>query len=340
MNYDTKTENKAKNMNFAVKIASDVWGSKDNMKLNMTIFQVIEYLQYHGAMSNEYSQMKVQEQMTEYNPPKQHSSFHPFLSSSSSASSSIPPSSSSTPYVGRSNVEMKEYPSDDIIDFFSTDSYSEKITVEMKQHDVDPSNSEIKECNSLDELPKNVDDVSTKSEGKKKKTTKKTKRQKSSTSYNFFCKKFMPIIKKANPNISKEELCREVGRMWRDDYGEESKRKEFEELAQEDKKMFENSEGKKRKRKTKKKSGCDTKPKKMRNSFIYFSKDEKIRNDVKKTNPKMNSNELAKELGRKWREEYRDNPSKRKKYVDMAKADRERYEKEKNEYNSSASDSD
>lgn len=88
-------------------------------------------------------------------------------------------------------------------------------------------------------------------EEKKARKTKKVKREEGEekkkrepTAYNLFVKETMPVVKEENPNMSRQDLMREVGRMWKEKKGEEEEGGgEGEEGEKEEKK----EEGKKKK---------------------------------------------------------------------------------------------
>lgn len=68
-------------------------------------------------------------------------------------------------------------------------------------------------------------------------------------------------------------------------------------------------------------------PKRSLSAFMYFSNAEQA--NVRQENPEFRLGETAKELGRRWAEV---STEVRAKYVEMADRDKERYEKEKQEY--------
>ena len=76
--------------------------------------------------------------------------------------------------------------------------------------------------------------------------------------------------------------------------------------------------------KTKKKR---TGPKRSLSAYIFFCKDK--RDGVKSENDDMTPREITAELGRMWREEYKQDDKKSKKYNKLATKDKERYNTEK-----------
>ena len=64
-----------------------------------------------------------------------------------------------------------------------------------------------------------------KGEKKAKKKVKKEegeeKKKREPTAYNLFVKERMSVVKEENPEMSRQDLMREVGRMWKEKKGEE-----------------------------------------------------------------------------------------------------------------------
>jgi len=86
---------------------------------------------------------------------------------------------------------------------------------------------------------------------KKVRKTKKVKTEEGSekkkrepTAYNLYVKETMSVIKEENPEMSRQDLMREVGRMWKEKKGEE-KGEEEEEMKEE---VVEKKEEKKEKK--------------------------------------------------------------------------------------------
>ena len=70
-----------------------------------------------------------------------------------------------------------------------------------------------------------------KGEKPKKKKVKKTedgeeKKKRAPTAYNLFVKDTMGVVKEENPEMSRQDLMREVGRMWNEKKGDEEVEKE------------------------------------------------------------------------------------------------------------------
>jgi len=79
-------------------------------------------------------------------------------------------------------------------------------------------------------------------EGEKKKKAKKEeggeeKKKRAPSAYNLYVRDTMPVVKEDNPEMSRQDLMREVGRMWkeknRDDKEEDVKEEEEEDVKEE-----------------------------------------------------------------------------------------------------------
>lgn len=92
----------------------------------------------------------------------------------------------------------------------------------------------------------------------------------------------------------------------------------------------ENLEKKSNKNKLEKKEKVPNKPKRNLNSYMYFYKDFRV--EYLEKNPNTNSKTIAIAAGEEWNK-IKGNPKKTKKYDDMVNKDKQRYEKELNEYN-------
>ena len=67
-------------------------------------------------------------------------------------------------------------------------------------------------------------------EKKRRKKVKKEegeeKKKREPTAYNLFVKETMSVVKEENPEMSRQDLMREVGRMWKEKKGEEKEKDE------------------------------------------------------------------------------------------------------------------
>ena len=177
--------------------------------------------------------------------------------------------------------------------------------------------------------------------GKRKKDPKAPKR--GCSSYIFYCKDARKEIKRDTPELKGTEVTTEIGRRWKllsdkdkkpyIKLAEEAKAKYEEEkanytpsdewLAEEAASASDSDGGKKRKKSCKRKPG----PKRALSAYIFFCKAK--RSEVKEENTEMDSKQITSELGRMWREEYKENDKKNKPYIKLAQKDKKRYEKEK-----------
>jgi hypothetical protein len=165
------------------------------------------------------------------------------------------------------------------------------------------------------------------------------------SSYIFFCNDKRAEVKDANPDMKGTEVTKELGRIWREETSDKQKKK-YSKQATADKERYleemknytpsaewlteaeaSDSEGGKTKRKkSKRKPG----PKRARSAYIFFCTE--MRSKVKEDNDDMDAKEVTAELGRLWREEYKDDKDLSKKFNKMAKKDKERFEQEKAEW--------
>jgi hypothetical protein len=114
----------------------------------------------------------------------------------------------------------------------------------------------------LTEVFKEMKEVE-KGEKPKKKKVKKTedgeeKKKRAPTAYNLFVKDTMGVVKEENPEMSRQDLMREVGRMWKEKKGD-VKEEEKEEVEVKEEEVVVNEEilddGKKGKKEKKEKKG-------------------------------------------------------------------------------------
>ena len=165
------------------------------------------------------------------------------------------------------------------------------------------------------------------------------------SSYIFFCKDARKQVKDMHDDWKATEVTAEIGRIWREDMTDEMKAPYIEQASTDKARYLEemkdytpsterlaevashasDSEGSKKKRK-KRKPG----PKRACSAYIFFCKE--MRDKVKEDNDDMDAKEVTSELGRLWREEYKDDSKLNKPFVKAAKKDKKRFEKEKAEW--------
>lgn len=167
------------------------------------------------------------------------------------------------------------------------------------------------------------------------------------SSYIFFCNDKRAEVKEANPDMKGTEVTKELGRIWREETSDKQKKKYSKQATADKKRYLEEmknytpsaewlseaeadasaSEGGKTKRKKSKRAPG---PKRARSAYIFFCTE--MRNKVKEDNDDMDAKEVTAELGRLWREEYKEDKDLSKKFNKMAKKDKERFEQEKAEW--------
>jgi hypothetical protein len=133
----------------------------------------------------------------------------------------------------------------------------------------------------------------------------------------------------ADEDLDFNQMAGRISKEWKK-VSEKGKRK-YEKLAEKDRARYEKDMEKFREehpdqedaKKTKRKRKKEGEPKNPRNSYIFFSNEE--RSKVKADNPDMAPKDVMKELGKRWN----DLSDKQKgKYDELATKDRKRYEKE------------
>ena len=181
--------------------------------------------------------------------------------------------------------------------------------------------------------------------GGKRRKKDPTAPKKNSSAYIFFCKKARADVKASHPDMKGTDVTKELGRIWREDLDDDDKAKFVKEAA-DDKARYEeemkhytpspewqaqsdvssddDGDEKKKKKKTDRKSG----PKRALSAYIFFCKD--AREDVKARNNDMDAKDVTRELGRIWREDLHDKD--KEPYIKLAENDKERYNKEKEEW--------
>ena len=191
------------------------------------------------------------------------------------------------------------------------------------------------------------------SSAKKIKDPNAPKRGKSS--YLFFCEDHRDAAKErleeAGGDYKATDVTKMLGTMWTELKEDVKRKKEFanyEKKSKEDKERYEREianyvppseeelEAMNTKEKTKEKKVKDPNaPKKGKSAYLFFCEEErpKVKEDL---GDEVKSSEVTTELGVRWRDLHEDSSSaatKRiKKYMELAKQDKERYEREKAEY--------
>jgi hypothetical protein len=173
-----------------------------------------------------------------------------------------------------------------------------------------------------------------------KKDPKSPKR--GTTAYIYFCQDKRPKLKDSNPEMKGKEITTELSSMWKNI--SDKKRVKYTDLATEDKKRYTDelkeyvpSDGfEKPITKAKAKSATI---KAARSAFMFFSlkKKESIKEGMEEGS---SSKEVTAEVGRIWKEKYKGNEKKSKRYVKAAEKDKTRYIKESAEFIKNSGDDD
>ncbi len=160
--------------------------------------------------------------------------------------------------------------------------------------------------------------------------------KKPTTPYFAFQAENRPRIKAANPDTKVADISKIIGTEWHA-LSDKDKKKYFD-LTEKDKtryakevEKYEKQHGKlpekERKNKSNKKVKDPNAPKRPMNAFMYFAKEN--RQSINNTHPEAKQSEIAKLLGTEWTGM---NEKKKKKYVQLAEKDKERYVSEKANY--------
>ena len=181
----------------------------------------------------------------------------------------------------------------------------------------------------------------------RKKDPNKPKRPKST--YLFFCKAMRAEVKAdLGSDCKNTDVVSELGRRWHEFKVSKSRKDKkalatFKEEAEADKERYAEeikdyvptSEEELKKMKKKKKSG---RPKRATSSYQYFCKD--ARSEIKEDDPDIDSKDIMKEIGRRWKALKASSLAKDKralaKYEKANVKDKERYDAEMEKYNSSS----
>jgi len=148
-----------------------------------------------------------------------------------------------------------------------------------------------------------------KEKSKKSKKTESTAPKRGRSSYIYFCGEKRGEVKKKNPKISNTEILSELGKMWK--ALSDKKKKPYTEMAEADKKRYEEekSKGKKGVKNVKNIKVSNRTP----SGYLLFCKDK--RQQVKDENPSSKMTEITTILGSMWKDLSDKN---KKPYMEMA----------------------
>jgi hypothetical protein len=167
--------------------------------------------------------------------------------------------------------------------------------------------------------------------------------KRSRSSYIFFCKDARKKVNDMHDDWKATDVTVEIGRIWREDMTDELKSPYVEQATADKKRYLEemkgytpsveriaevaahasDSHGASNNKRKKRKPG----PKRACSSYIFFCK--ALRREVTENNEDMDAKEVTSELGRLWREEYKDDSELNTLFVNQANKDKKRYENEK-----------
>jgi hypothetical protein len=145
------------------------------------------------------------------------------------------------------------------------------------------------------------------------------------SSFVFFSKEQRYIIKQEKPEMDYKEVVSELSIRWKN--LKDSAKEKYIELARKDKERYNES------------LPVNTEIKHLKNAFMFFSIENKQR--IKETmDDGITSKELTIEIGRIWREEYKEDKKKSKPYIKAAEKDKKRFIKESAEFIRNSEDED
>lgn len=143
--------------------------------------------------------------------------------------------------------------------------------------------------------------------------------------YICFCISKRPELKEKHPEMPNKAITTELGKLWRLIKNDPSELQIFKEMVNKDKERFQNEMSQQpiTEKKTKKAKNADGVQKNL-SGYIIFCKD--VRETVKTENPALNNKQIMTEMGSRWKNA---DEGTKKKYEDLASADKERYLREK-----------
>ena len=143
--------------------------------------------------------------------------------------------------------------------------------------------------------------------------------------YICFCMCKRPELKEKHPELTNKDITSELGKLWQTIKNNPSELQIFKEMVNKDKERFQNEMSQQpiTEKKTKKDKNADGVQKNL-SGYIIFCKD--VRETVKTENPEINNKQIMTEMGLRWKNA---DENTKKKYEQLASADKERYLREK-----------
>ena len=170
---------------------------------------------------------------------------------------------------------------------------------------------------------------------KEKKIKDENAPKRAKSAYMIFCDKKRQDIKDSNPDMKMSDISKLLGSAWKEISPEKKEKynkkaeKEKERYALEIKQYVRPSDDELLAQKGKKHKKEDGFPKGAKTAFMYFC--DVMKAGVKEENPEFKGPDVTKELARMWKEDYGES-EKRETFVGQAKKDKERFVKEKEEW--------
>jgi hypothetical protein len=145
----------------------------------------------------------------------------------------------------------------------------------------------------------------TKPKPSKKKDAKKVQEvKKPTTAYVFFCREQKPVLLENNPELTKNEILKELSTMWKQ-LKEEKNTSKYDKMANKDKERYN-------------KQVNNESTTKKKTAYNYYCVDE--RKNIKEKNPELKASDITKELSIRWKSCKDNNPDIYQHYVEMAES--------------------
>lgn len=122
-------------------------------------------------------------------------------------------------------------------------------------------------------------------------STTTTNKKRAPNAYNIYCQdeQLRSSIKKENPDWASSEVMKELGKRWQQLSDQD--KKPFEELAKKGKEEFlENQDT----------SNMEQVLKRPKSSYMHYSNNKEVRDQIRSEHPEWKVTEIASELGKRW----------------------------------------
>jgi len=160
----------------------------------------------------------------------------------------------------------------------------------------------------------------------KKKSEKKQKHKdapkKAKSSYICFCNEMRASVKEDFPELDNKQIISKLGELWQGISSDDKKLKKWNQLAEQDKKRYEDEYAKFIEDNPDQVVVPKQKIERPKSAYVLFSNDN--RSSVKKENPSMSPKEVLQELAKLWNALKEDGGDELEKYKQLAADEKER----------------